>query len=113
MLTKGLSTPEKKSEQLQRRASLIVLGALEEYNRRVEPRLRVSAEPSSALYGEGGALDSFGLFDFVSLLEAMLEPELGRPVALVEEFPATDVDAFRTVESLIEAVHTLLEPRCP
>jgi len=92
------------------RAELIVLEAMEEYNRDVEPELRVSLDPGAALYGAGGGLDSLGLLTLVTILETGLERELGRPVALVEESGATDGAAFRTVESLIAAVLALLEP---
>jgi len=113
MLTKGLSTSERESEQARQRASLIVLDALREYNRGVELELRLPLEPASTLYGDGGGLDSLGLLDLIILLETKLEQELGRPVAIVEESSATDEAPFRTVESLIEAVRTLLNPGRP
>jgi acyl carrier protein len=92
-------------------ASNIVVAALEEYNRGVEPELRLSTEPAAALYGPGGGLDSLGLLDLITILEAELSRELGRPVAIVEESMSTDGAAFRTVDSLIAAVAALLAPR--
>ena len=92
------------------RAALLVFEVLDEYNRDAEPELRLPLDPGAALYGAGGGLDSLGLLTLVTILETRLERELGRPVALVEESGATDGAAFRTVESLIDAVLALLEP---
>ena len=113
MLTQGLSTPAKESEQSRARASRIVIDAVGEYNQRVESGMQVSVEPTSALYGDGGGLDSLGLLDLIIFLETKLEQELGRPVAIVEESAATDAAPFRTVESLIVAVSAILHSRRP
>lgn len=113
MLSEGLTTSVKKSDHVGDRASRIVRDALGEYNQRVEPGLQVSVEPTSALYGDGGGLDSLGLLDLITLLETKLEQELGRPVAIVEESAETDAAPFRTVESLIEGVSAILYPRRP
>lgn len=93
------------------RASLIVLGALGEYNLRVEPGLQVSALPDARLYSAGAGLDSLGLLDLIIILKTRLAQELGRPVAILEESQASDGAMFRTVESLTAAVRNLLETR--
>jgi len=113
MLTERMSTPEQQSEATRRCASLIVLDALDEYNRGVEPALRVPLEPTAPLYGPEGGMDSFGLLDFVTLLEAKLTEQLGRPVSMVEESQTTGGPTFRTVQSVIAAVESLLVPRHP
>ena len=99
------------NEQAGSRAPMIVLEALGEYNQSVGPEQRVSLAASSPLYGDGGGLDSLGLLDLITLLETKLEQELGRPVAIVEESAATDAAPFRTVQTLINAVGALLNPR--
>jgi predicted NBD/HSP70 family sugar kinase len=101
------------ADETLRRAATLVRAALDEYNGRVEPELRVSVEPGAALYGTDGGLDSAGLLDLLAILETRIEAELGRPVTIGEDATTGEGGGFRSVDSVVAMVARLFEASAP
>jgi acyl carrier protein len=61
--------------------------------------------PESALYGEGGALDSMALVNLLADIEDAVDAQWGIPIALADEKAMSARNSpYRTVASLTDAV---------
>lgn len=89
-----------------------VYQAVDAVNEQLPPQDAISKTPTAPLYGGSGPLDSLGLVSLVFALEAQIETDFGRTLSLMAESTATagrdDNDPFRTVDSLVDWLVTLL-----
>ncbi len=66
---------------------------------------RLTPEPGTVIFGQGGKLDSLGLVTFVISLESALSERLGKSISLTdEEAMANGAAAFHSVESLVNLI---------
>lgn len=83
--------------------------AIRELNGQLPPEERLTTAPETVLQGEGAALDSLALINFLVLLEDGVEARLGRRVVLLDErHMAAENGPFRTVETLAAHVTSAL-----
>jgi hypothetical protein len=65
------------------------------------------------LFGAGGLFDSMALVSLVILVEERVQEVCGQEILLVNEKAMSQRNSpFRTVDSLVEYVESLLEPVC-
>ncbi len=90
----------------------VIRDAVEEINSTLPEDQQLEFSEETALFGPSGALDSMGLVNFVVAVEQGLEEEFGVSVVLADEKAMSRrTSPFRTVGSLKDYIHTLLEEK--
>lgn len=91
------------SAEVRERVRRCVTEAVAEVNQLREADDQVSATPDAVLFGEGGPLDSLGVVNLAVALEGTVEREFQASAGLVADIlSATDAEAFRTVDLLVD-----------
>lgn len=83
----------------------IVDSSVDEYNKQVPKKKRISSSIDAKLFGTGGVLDSLGLVNFIVLLEQKLDEKLNINVTLADERAMSQKNSpFRSLDSIIEYI---------
>jgi hypothetical protein len=100
------ATPDK-SQVIQ-----LVYNAVDEVNQQLRKSRRLAKSPDVVISGSGSALDSLGLVNLVFAVEQQVEQQFQVALVLAEaSTPNPEADPFRTLGSLAEHVHLLLEKK--
>jgi acyl carrier protein len=87
----------------------IVATAIREFNELVPADQRMGSSPETALFGEGGKLDSLGLVSVLVAVEQGVADVLGKQVSVANEDAMSRRNSpFRTVETLTDYVCELI-----
>jgi acyl carrier protein len=87
-----------------------VFAAVDEINEQQPPEGRLEPAEETALFGEGGVLDSLGLVNFIVATEQELEEHLQLSVTLADERAMSQsTSPFATIGTLIDYTVTLAE----
>ena len=81
-------------------ARRLFYGAIDIVNRQLPAAKRLQKAPETIIVGEGGALDSLGVVNFVIAVEEEFADATGAAVQLLDENMLGDGSPFRTVGSL-------------
>ena len=88
----------------------IIIGEIKDFNDTLETAINLEQGRDSVLFGQGSTLESV---DFVSLIvniEQAISDEYNKEISLVDARAMSQKNSpFRTVGSLAEYIHTLLE----
>ncbi|MGP3698833.1 hypothetical protein [Rhodobacter sp. NSM] len=77
--------------------------AVEEVNLTLPPERQISSDPDAVLYGDGSALDSLGLVNFVMAAEQHVGDETGCDIVLASEAAMSRRRSpYRSLRSLAE-----------
>ena len=88
-------------EDLKNQIERILFEIIDETNDRLPEDQQIGKEKSTQLYGEGAALDSMELVNFVVALEEKIQRDLNVAINLEsEEAVSPEEDPFRSIESL-------------
>ena len=83
------------------RALALIYRTVDLMNQQLPAARRLGRSPGTVIVGDGGALDSLGIVNFVLALEELVADALGRPVPLLDaERLAAEDSPFRTIDSL-------------
>lgn len=88
----------------------LIIGEIKDFNDTLETTINLEQGRDSVLFGQGSTLESV---DFVSLIvniEQAVSDEFNKEISLVDARAMSQKKSpFRTVGSLAEYIHTLLE----
>ena len=88
----------------------IVYQVMEELNEDREDNKKLDLSEDTMLLGRGSNLDSLGLVNLVVAVEQSVMDELGTEITLTDEKAMSQFKSpFRTVGSLVNYIHSLLE----
>ncbi len=88
----------------------IILKCLSELGEVLERPELQCAGPDTGLYGRRGLLDSLNLVALLSDIEGRVGDEYGVPIVIADERALSESRSpFRTVETLAEYVHRLIQ----
>ena len=90
----------------------IILSSIDELNEQLPSEERLVKSTDTALFGDGGTLDSLGLISLVTTIEQRIEDDLNAMVTLLQDISDIENEnPFRNVQSLADYIATLLEKR--
>ena len=82
-----------------------IFGAIDEINGQLPKGKKIEKSINTALFGNGGKLDSLGLISLVTAIEQRIEEDLGMPVPILEEMEALENDnPFETIATLVDYI---------
>lgn len=88
----------------------IIYTVIEEINLQLIDVEKIEKKKTTVLFGDGAALDSLGLINFIVQLEQQIEKDLNLHVSIIgENTMALEEMPFETVESLIQYIQALSE----
>jgi len=90
------------------RIAELVFAAVDEVNQQLPRAKRLEKSEATLLTGEGASLDSLGLVNLLFNTEQKIESALGVSVTLAEDGAAAPGDAFRTLASFTDFVHSVV-----
>ncbi len=83
--------------------------SIAEINAQLSPERRIEPSLNTALFGEGGSLDSLALANFIIIMEQKLEHHFGYRIDLTEDDPFSPANGhFKTVCSLATYISSLI-----
>ncbi len=89
---------------------LVVMEAIDELNGQLPKEDKLEKSVDTALFGDGGKLDSLGLVSLVTTVEQKIEENFGISTTLLEDISDLENDnPFSTVKSLADYVASSLE----
>ena len=75
----------------------------------LDPTEKILKDQNTVVFGEGSALDSIGLVNFITIIEERLEDETGNFITIADERALSFEDSpFRTIGTLKKYIETLL-----
>ena len=109
--SKICSTAEnKKITAMKSDLSKLFENVIKAFNRQIDDNSKLRFQPEQKLFGEGGALDSLGLVNLITLVEERIEDEYDITVSLADEKAMSrKTSPFLTIGSLMEYVSERLE----
>ena len=88
----------------------LVFAAVDEVNKQLRKAERLDKSQETVVSGDGSRLDSLGLVNLIVAAEQQIEQQYGVAITLADEsILSQEQDPFRTLGSLTEHIHTLLE----
>ena len=86
-----------------------VLEAAAEYNEQLDEDHKLDLTPETRLLGKSSKLDSFGLVNFIIVVEEKLLDKFDKSIVLADERAMSQEHSpFRSIQSLSEYAYTLL-----
>ena len=87
----------------------LIYAGIAEANGHLSPEKRIEPSWNTALFGEGGTLDSLALANFIVIVEQKLEEHFGYRVDLTQDDPFSPATGhFKTVGSLATYISSLV-----
>jgi len=78
-----------------------IFDTIDEVNGQLPSDRKINKTPDTALFANGGTLDSLGLVSLVTTLEEKMEDAFGLPVTILEEIEVLeDENPFETILTL-------------
>ena len=88
----------------------LIYHVIDTFNAHYADQYHLEKSEDTVLFGIGGVLDSLGLVNFILAVEEKIEETEGRPMVLADARAVSQKNSpFRTVKTLAEYVHGLLE----
>jgi len=95
------------------RIEALVFSVIDAVNEHLDPDEQVTKTLDTRLYGDGGQLDSISVFDLIGLVEQRVRTDFGVTVTLAtEKALSNDGNPLRDVQSLVDHLSSLLQPKC-
>ncbi len=89
---------------------LAVMEAIDELNDQLPKEDKLEKSINTALFGNGGKLDSLGLVSLVTTIEQKIEENFGITATLLEDIADLENDnPFSTVKTLADYISSTLE----
>ncbi len=88
--------------------------AIDEINEELPEAGRIERTSDAKLFGREGVLDSLGLVNLIVAVEQAVEDELEITITLADEKAISQKNSpFRSVESLVDYIESLISPDEP
>lgn len=88
----------------------VVLESIDELNAQLPKEDKFKKSIDTALFGNGGSIDSLGLISLVTTLEQKIEDNFGISTTLLEDIAALENDnPFRSIKALTNYLTSILE----
>ena len=88
----------------------IIFSVIDDINLELPDNMKLNKDLGTVLFGEGSAIDSLALVNFVVVSEQRILEELDQSISLTDERAMSQKNSpFRTVETLVDYIKVLIE----